>query len=283
MACMSEAAPRRNRSGLVRDIELLELFDGPESVDGVLGVSQVAALAGRDKGAVSRALATLADAGLLERVDPGYRLGARLFALAAKTSMTTLVQLARPHLRGMTSYTRETAHLCVLRGGNVLTVLSELSPHEFHTTGWEGVTTSAWRTPSGRALMSDWDDASIRRWFDEHGGDLAVLGSPPLRHGGFPVMDRPQPSGAVHDLQSLLADVERVRRTGYSISDEELELGVVAASAPVVDHTGRVIAAVNVSAPKARIGDQLVPLAEYVAKAARYLSRGIGGERLAER
>ncbi|MER6899364.1 helix-turn-helix domain-containing protein, partial [Amycolatopsis sp. NPDC000740] len=58
------ANQRTYGSGLVRDVDLLEVLALPEARDG-LGVSRVAELSGRDKAQVSRALATLADAGLV--------------------------------------------------------------------------------------------------------------------------------------------------------------------------------------------------------------------------
>jgi DNA-binding IclR family transcriptional regulator len=278
----STAEPRRNASGLARDIELLELLGGPEAMqNNGLGVLRIAQLSGRDKAVVSRTLATLADAGLLERDDAtlSYRLGSRLFALAARTTESRLVAETRAYLRRIAQSTRETTHLCVLRGGNVLTILSELSPHEFRTTGWEGVTTAAWRTPSGRVLLSDWDTASLERWYAEHGRDLPIVGpaDPIMAASGFSVLSAPpEDKAVVTDFESLLAELARIRQKGYALLDEELEHGVVGASAPVRDLTGRIIAAVNVSAPKGRIGDRLEALGRYVAAAAAEISGRLG-------
>ncbi|MGO4593285.1 IclR family transcriptional regulator [Leifsonia sp. 2TAF2] len=274
------SSPRRNASGLLRDIEILELLGGPEAADTGLGVVQVAQRTGRDKAVISRSLATLAEAGLVVRdsFTMNYRLGPRLYALASRTVDGRLAGLARGALRRVTQNTRETAHLCVLRGGNVLTILSELSPHEFRTTGWEGVTTAAWRTPSGRVLLSDWDEESLATWYAEHGQDTAILGPLPPSGAGISVLPAP-PSGkaVVSDFDTLLVELDRIRRTGYALLDEELELGVVGASAPIIDHTGRIVAALNVSAPKVRIGDRLESLGRYVATSARELSRSLGG------
>lgn len=272
--------PRRNSAGLTRDIEILELLGSSEAGDHGLGVVRVAQLTGRDKAVISRTLATLAEAGLLVRDDTtlNYRLGPRLYALASRTADGRLVREARPALRRIAQTTRETAHLCVLRGGNVLTVLSELSPHEFRTTGWEGVTTAAWRTPSGRVLLSDWDDAALSEWYAEHGKDTPIVGPVPPNSAGFSVLSAPPEGKAiVTDLASLKTEIERVRRVGYALLDEELELGVVGASAPLTDHSGRIVAALNVSAPKVRIGDRLESLGRYVATSARELSRSLGG------
>ncbi len=274
--------PRRNTSGLARDIEILELLGGPEAMKNRgLGVVRVSQLTGRDKAVVSRSLATLADAGLVDRNETtlSYSLGSRLYALAARTSESRLVSESRPRLRQIALSTRETTHLCVLRGGNVLTIMSELSPHEFRTTGWEGVTTAAWRTPSGRVLLSDWDRSSLARWYEEHGSDLPIVGptDPEMAAIGFSVLSSPpEDKAVVRDFDSLLEELARIRTRGYATLDGELEQGVVGASAPVRDLNGRIIAAINVSAPKARIGNRLDGLGHYVATAAQELSKQLG-------
>ena len=186
---------------------------------------------------------------------------------------------SRNHLRRLTQLTRETSHLCVLRGGNVLTLVSEISPHQVRTTGWAGITTAAWRTPSGRVLLSDWDQESLAHWYGEHGQDHALVGSlnPDVDPLGFPVPELPPPGKSpVTDFESLLEELKYIRKRGYALSNEELEMGVVAASAPVTDFTGRVVAAINVSAPKGRIGSRLEMLGTYVARAAQSLSKQMG-------
>jgi len=281
MPAAQPSTARRNSAGLARDLELLEVLGSTEAAQsGGLGVVRIAQLTGRDKGVVSRALATLAEAELVERnEDMTYRLGAGLYALAARTAYATLVAQARPYLRAVAQRTRETTHLCVLSGGNVLTVMSELSPHEFGTTGWAGVTTSAWRTPSGRVLLSDWDDDTLAVWYAEHGGDAPIVGpSEPTIGAGFSVLESPDEDKiVVRDLDSLRAELARIRERGYATLDEELERGVVGASAPVRDFAGRVVAALNVSAPKSRISERLDSLGVYVARAAERLSGHIGG------
>jgi len=245
---------------------------------------RIAQLTGREKTVTSRTLATLATAGLLSR-DPDtltYRLGPRLYALAARTGEATLVREARHHLRRIARHTGETSHLSVLRGGNVLTLVSELSPYAFRTAGWEGVTTAAWRTPSGRVLLSDWSDDDLAHWYEQHGHDEAMVGllRPDTAPSGFAVIEAPLAERTrIHDLNGLRQEIALIRERGYAISDEELEVGVVAASAPVTDFTGRIVAAVNVSAPKARMPAELETIGRFVAKATEPLSAHLGSRR----
>jgi DNA-binding IclR family transcriptional regulator len=59
--------------------------------------------------------------------------------------------------------------------------------------------------------------------------------------------------------ETLLKYLERVRRRGYAIDDEEIELGVRCIGAPIFSEDRRVVAAVSVSGPTSRITAQSVP------------------------
>ncbi len=283
MVVTTPPAGRRNSSGLARDLEILELLGTPDAVRaGGMRVLRIAEALDRDKAVISRALATLADAGVVDR-DPEestYRLGHRLYALAARTSEATLARQARPALRQLMEATRETAHLCVLRGGNVLTLVSEVGPQVIGTSAWAGSTTAAWRTPSGRVLISEWDRVTLQRWYTSHGHDAALVDpQAPVPSAGFEVLREP-PVGAlrVTDVTSLHGELQRIRARGYAVSDGELEKDVVAASAPVRDATGGIVASLNVSAPKGRLGDRLDELGAYVARCGAALARTLGHE-----
>lgn len=252
-------AGRQHSSGLRRDLELLQVLGGPEAQQhGGLGVVRIAALAGREKTQVSRALATLAEAGLVERDEStlGYRLGWRLYTLAGQTFEAYLVERARPYLRTLVDRVRETAHLCVLRGDEVLTLATEAAPatHGFRVS-WDGVTVSAPATSSGRVLLSDWDDDAVRRRFTPQRLKAAAG------------------NRAFADVEELVAELGEVRRRGYAVVDEDFDLGVVGCSAPVRDGRGRIVAALNVGAPKSRLGGQVTGRAGRLDAAGRLTAK----------
>jgi DNA-binding IclR family transcriptional regulator len=234
---------RTNASGLRRDLELLDVLADHDGI----GVVRAAELVGREKTQVSRALASLTEEGLVER-DPdtlGYRLGWRLYALAARTNDARLVAVAGPYLRRLVAQIHETVHLCVLRGGDVLTLLSESPTHAFRGVGWEGISVAVPATSAGRVLISDWEPDAVRDWFT------------PER---------------VDDLGALLEELARIRMRGYATVDEEFEVGVVGCSAPVRDFRGRIVAALNIAAPKGRLGDKLDLAGRLTAKTAGELT-----------
>jgi DNA-binding IclR family transcriptional regulator len=264
-------------SGLIRDVELLEVLARPEAGAAGLGVSRIAEIAGRDKAQVSRALATLCQAGLVTRDEDtrAYRPGWRLFALATQASETHLAHLSVPFLRKVVAGLNETTHLCVLRGSRVLTVHSELASHAFRGIGWEGRSVDPYTTSAGRTLLSAWDDETLSQWWHN-----------------FPHQDTPAPPPAAIaasvgesapsrvTLEGLLAQVNTVRRRGYASVDEEFEPGLVGVSAPVYGFRGDIVAAINVAAPKQRLGDHLDVAGRFTRSVADQMSAALGAKSL---
>lgn len=223
---------------------MLELLADDPSQNG-LGVVRLAALLEDDKSQVSRTLQTLAEHGYVER-DPetlAYRLGWRVFALAARAGEPRLLAEARPVLRALVRELGESAHLSVRQGELVLTLLAESPPHALHAPGRVGGLTPVATTSAGRALVSDLDPE-----------ELDALG-----------------------LGALAPVIEDVAASGYSIVREEFEPGLVAAAAPVRGPGGAIVAALNVSGPSFRFDDRLVEAGRRLVVAADALSVAIGG------
>jgi DNA-binding IclR family transcriptional regulator len=274
---------RRNSAGLSRDLEVLEVLGTPEALRyHGLGVNRVAELTARDKGQISRTLATLADAGFVQRdrSTGRYRLGFQLYALASRTTEARLVEESARFLRKAVNLTHETTHLCVLRGGNVLTLKSEMSNHAFRGVGWEGVSVAALKTSSGRALISDWSEAEVSEWYAEHAGDSTIIrptiGAPVTLPISAEDADADLAFARIRSLDALLVELARIRSQGYATVDEEFEFGLVGASAPIRDQSNRIIGVINVSAPKNRIGPQLDQVGEIVRKIASEFSTHLG-------
>jgi len=232
-------------AALARGLDVLELL-GDEPTGAGLGVVRLAELRGDDKSQLSRTLATLAEHGYVER-DPetlAYRLGWRVFALAARAGDARLLAAAPPVMRELVRELDESVHLSVRQGGFVLTLLAEVPSHALHAPGRVGRLTPVATTSAGRALVSELEP-----------DELAALG--------------------LEALSPVLADV---RACGFAIVREEFEPGLVAAAAAIRGAADAIVAALNVSGPRFRLGDRLEDAAARVAAAAAELSRAIGGE-----
>ena len=87
-------------AALSRGLDVLVALAEPEAARTGLGVAQLTELIGADKSQLSRTLATLDEQGFVTR-DPdtlAYRLGWRLFSLAARSGDAPLIAAARPVL-----------------------------------------------------------------------------------------------------------------------------------------------------------------------------------------
>lgn len=243
-----------------RALALVAALGAEEVVEaGGAGVSQLAALTGQDKSQVSRTLRTLAEAGLVDR-DPQtllYRIGWQMFALAARGGDQQLVACAAPLLVSMVARTGERAHLSVLRGSGVLTVLTESPSHAVQSVSWIGRVVPCHATSSGRALLLDHDRDQL----------ATLVGTAPLARYG--------PNCAA-DVDELYARVEAARARGVVVVDEEFEAGLLAVSAPVRNVSGRIVAALNISGPKFRLADGLDAACSTVVAAAEELSQQLG-------
>jgi IclR family KDG regulon transcriptional repressor len=127
-------------------------------------------------------------------------------------------------------------------------------------SGWEGRGVPVHCTSAGRVLL-----------MDATPDELAVRFPDGLAH------DTGQRT-KVRTLADLYEQIKQARAAGYAVVDEEFEEGLVGTSAPIRDFRGRIVAAINISAPKARLGDRLDEAGQVTVDAARTVSRQLGWE-----
>lgn len=201
-----------------------------------LGVMAVAALLDREKSIVSRALASLADTGLVER-DPEtleFTVGAGLLTVAARAGDPALLNRAVPELRRLATELGERAGLMVLQGDQVLTVDTAVADSSIQAVGWAGRTTPIHCTASGRVLVTGKTKAELSGLIGERG-----------LFGGGPTSPR--------TMTDLWSRVEQAARDGYAVADGELDADVLAVAVPVHDAHGQILAALTITGPRFRM------------------------------
>jgi len=161
---------------------------------------------------------------------------------------------------------------------------SELSNHAFRGVGWEGVSVAALSTSSGRALLSDWNDAEIEEWYQEHAMDTRIIrpiiGASVQDPDAMSDAEENRRMGKIKNVEDLKKELNNIRKAGYAKVDEEFEWGLVGASAPIRDHSDRIIGVINVSAPKTRIGSHLDQVGEIIAKVGLEFSLHLGATKV---
>lgn len=210
-------------------ISVLSAFSTSEPL---LGVNEIARRIGLHKSTVSRILATLQDAHLVERdpVSGRFSLGAGIVALAGPLLANLNVrEVAHSYLRQLADETGESVSLGIWNHGEAVNVDQVFGPGLIQHIAPVGSRNPAHCTATGKLFLAYAPPAEVR----------AILAC------GF----RRFTERTIQDAETLLADLARVRDTGYAINDRELADNLIAAAAPVRDHRGHVVASVGVSAP----------------------------------
>ncbi len=216
---------------------------------------------GLAKSTTSRLLQALERNRLVQRDRDGlFRPGA-LFALYAArhnagSHLHDLAELAQPALDRLAGTTGETANFAVPRGGVVVQVSQA----------------------DGRYLLgaTSWVDVEVPPHCSALGKIFYAFGRIPLPEGPLEA----RTPATIVTRAGLESDVAVVRRRGWAIAAEELEVGLVAVAAPVRGPDGTVVGALSVSGPTARIPAERLPaLGALVAEQALSVSIHLGFSR----
>jgi len=219
----------RHVAAVTRALAVLDAL-AEEEVE--LGTNELARRTGINPSTVSRLLATLAGAGLVEHVvgTGKYRLGLRLVQLGnAVLERLDLRAIARPHLRELVARTDETATLSAPGDRNAVTIDFVQSPSSVQSVTQIGRPSVGHATATGKVMLAF------------GGGEVpATLDSFTAR--------------TITDPLKLASELDRVRDRGWAESIGEREEDLNAIAAPIWDSGGALAAIVGVQGPAARFG-----------------------------
>ena len=204
---------------------------------GRLGCVEVANALGLAKGTAHGILRTLQEVGFVaqDRTTGKYLLGPGLLALTVPhLDPNELRSLALNWTDSLAARSGETVRLGVLDGAQVL-----VASHGFRPDDSEQVLEVGRRRPAHACALG-----KVLLAYDP--GAVALLQRRPLQ--GYTPRTTVEP-------RALAAALAQVRRQGWAVDAEELEMGVGGVAAPVRDRGGLTVAAVGISGPVERVCD----------------------------
>jgi DNA-binding IclR family transcriptional regulator len=198
--------------------------------NGAVRLDDIARAAGLSRSSTHRMLTTLVDTGFLSfGVNHQYRLGIKLLQLGgyaqATIDVSREIQVA---LEAVSARTLDATHLGVLVDADILYLAKARGHRGIEMMSRPGLRLRAQNTAMGKVLLATLSDSEASRLFDPAA--------------------RPTPHSA-RSPQDFLAALDRTRRRGYAIEDQENELGITCVAIGIPDGEGRVTAAISVSAP----------------------------------
>ncbi len=236
----------------------LVVLDALADASPELGTNELARRTGINASTVSRLLATLAGAGMVEHVAGSgrYRLGLRLVQLGnAVLSRLDLREIARPHLRDLVAASGETATLSAPGERDAITVDFVQSSSSVQSVARVGRPSVAHATATGKVLLA-----------------FGKARLPPGRLEAFT-------ERTITDRRTLSAELERVRRRGYAEASGEREPHLNAIAAPVFGAGGELAAILGLQGPASRFGrDAMRSGVEPLRERAEAISVALGGQ-----
>lgn len=243
---------------LDRALGILDFLSHQESEMALMELSE---RVGLHKSTVHRLLRVLERHRLIEQDGQTgkYRLGLRLFELGSRSvARLDVAERARPALKQLVFETGETAHVCILDRGEVLSLAYEESPRTIRTPSTVGHRNPAYCTASGKALLAFLLEEEL-----DH-----IIGNKGLRS---------YTRNTITAAAELRTELGRIRKRGWALDNEEIEENLKCIAAPVKNYTRAVVASISIAGPAFRMTHAEIPvLAEAILRASVRLSTALG-------
>jgi IclR family pca regulon transcriptional regulator len=211
---------------LQRGLTVIRVFAGEGPT---LTSTEVANATGLARAAARRFLLTLVDLDYVRVENRLFRLSPRVLELGrAYLASLRLPALALPRLHSLVDEVGESATIAVLDETDIVYVAHVPARRIMSIKIDVGTRDPAFATALGRALLAGLPDDALD-------GYLATAEFPSIA------------PGTVVDAERLRDVLERVRRQGFALVDQELEAGLRAIAVPIRAADGRVIAALNLA------------------------------------
>ncbi len=218
--------------GLEKGLLLIEAFGVSKSP---LTISEAAEITGHSAASTRRALLTLVKLGYARASGRQFSLEPRALRLVhAYVNSTPLTKVAQPILEITSERARESASLAVLDSQFVVFVARSTQRRSLSFGLGIGARLPAYCSATGRVLLAGLSDEEVEFRLQRM-----------TRHSLTP--------HTVTDLAVLIQEVRAARQCGYSIIEEELELGLRSIAVPVRNGKGELMGAMSLAVATKRM------------------------------
>jgi IclR family transcriptional regulator, KDG regulon repressor len=241
-----------------RAADILELFLISESE---LSVKEISQRLNLSKSTAHGLIKTLDHRGYLQQNPENlkYKLGMKLFELGNYIgNHLDIREISQPIIKGLVEELKETVHLVVRERDEVIYVEKVDGPRALRIYSQVGKRAPIYCTGVGKAILAYQDEKEVDR----------ILSSTLLES----FTDR-----TITDADYIKDELKEIKKQGFSIDDEEIELGLKCIAAPIFDHQGNVIASISCASPKMRLDEERLPqVINGIKRAASDISISLG-------
>jgi len=218
-------------AGLEKGLSIIEAFG---IMNRPLTLSEAAEITGHSRASARRSLLTLQRLGYVESDDKLFRLAPRVLRLGhAYLTSTALARTIQPTLEAISERTQESTSFAVLDGNDVVFVARAATRRSLSNGLGLGSRLPAHSAATGRVLLADL----------------------PAKEAELRLKRMPRQKLTPHtrvDIPVLIKLLSQVRKQGYAISNEELELGVRSLAVPVRNGNGSTVGSISIVSSTSR-------------------------------
>jgi IclR family pca regulon transcriptional regulator len=218
---------------LFRGLQVLACFT-PQQPE--LSLTEITRLVGMPKGTVHRFVTALERHGYLVRgaTAKTYTLGLKILELGyASLRGLQAPEIALPYLERLAQETDESASMAILDGTEIVYVARAQRKRLMSSNLTVGSRLPIYCTSIGKVILAYRNDAEVNALLDR-------------------VEFRPFTPYTITDRYGFARALAKIRRQGYAINDQELELGLRSVAAPVWSRDGQVVAGISLAMPVQR-------------------------------
>jgi len=211
------------------------------------------------KSTTHRYLATLLELRLAERIGVDrFRLGTKVIELAGSSlASSELRKESEAILDEIAEKSGETTHLAVPSGAEVVYIAKVESRHTLGMFSHIGSRLPMHCTALGKSILA--------------------FSGPERFQEVLPELSKPRTLNTLTSEQGLREELDLIRSQGFAIDNEENEVGIRCVGAPIIDYTGRAIAAMSISGPRDRMDlERCIQLGHLLREAVLKISKRKG-------
>ena len=251
------------RDGGVQSVDrALSILETLAEDDEGYRLSDLAVRTGLSASTVHRLLATLESRRFVQfdRTHSKWHVGSRAFSVGATFARRrNFSAQAIPYLRKLRDLTRETANLAVVDDEFIIVLTRMESREIMRSLTKVGGRVAMVASGVGKAVLATYSNE-----------DVSAI----IHHHGMPRLTEK----SIVRPGDLFKELEKIRRQGFAIDDEEACMGLRCIAAVVYNDCAEPLAAISVSGMTSRLTDERLPLlGQTVREVAEELTLALGG------
>ncbi|WP_281256305.1 IclR family transcriptional regulator [Petrotoga halophila] len=169
-----------------------------------------------------------------------------------------LREIAHPHLVNLMVKTGQTVHLAIKEGYEGIYIEKIEGPNSLPMMSRIGMKINLYATAFGKAILAHLPEEEIEEYLEN-------------------VELKKRGKNTITDSNKLKNELKKIRERGYSIDNEENEIGIFCIGAPIFNYDKKVIAGVSISMSTARAEEEKVDeYILYVKECAENISKLLG-------